>query len=194
MKRLLRILLNTATTLSLVLCGGMVALWGRGFCAEDTVTLTWTTHNGSATKWKALSLNSKFGQLRFDYEDSDLALASAPFRSEPLPPHANWEDHAVPLWNASGFGYGAWRLPYSVPIEPPWPIPNYESRNRYLLLPVYLFVIVFAVLPAGAAIARRRARRHHRLGLCAVCGYDLRATPDRCPECGTITPTAKGKP
>ena len=38
--------------------------------------------------------------------------------------------------------------------------------------------------PVWRAVRMLRNRRRNRAGLCRVCGYDLRATPGRCPECG----------
>jgi hypothetical protein len=53
--------------------------------------------------------------------------------------------------------------------------------------PMWFVILLFALLPlvAGVRLARRR-RRARRLaaGCCIACGYDLRASPERCPECG----------
>jgi predicted RNA-binding Zn-ribbon protein involved in translation (DUF1610 family) len=43
---------------------------------------------------------------------------------------------------------------------------------------------LFGTLPLVRLLAARRFRP--AIGHCTACNYDLRATPDRCPECGTI--------
>lgn len=67
---------------------------------------------------------------------------------------------------------------------------NVGSSRYYIGLPYWLLISATGLLPAIylATTFRRRllARRRIAAGLCPTCGYDLRATPTRCPECGTI--------
>ena len=64
-------------------------------------------------------------------------------------------------------------------------------RGHYVVAPYWALAILSGVaFLAGAGIAWRRRRLRRRLGsgLCPSCGYDLRATPGQCPECGRPAP------
>lgn len=52
-------------------------------------------------------------------------------------------------------------------------------------LPVWPVALVLLTPSIGWAALALRQRRRRMRNQCPACGYDLRATPDRCPECGT---------
>jgi hypothetical protein len=66
-----------------------------------------------------------------------------------------------------------------------WAGVHYREVN-FNLRPIVAGLLVIAIFPFfRGMIARSRA---FPKGHCRVCGYDMRATPDQCPECGTIPP------
>ena len=67
-----------------------------------------------------------------------------------------------------------------------------RDRERDVIFPLWFVALALAVPAARWACGawrRTRGARRERLGLCAACGYDLRASHERCPECGVAIPT-----
>jgi hypothetical protein len=65
-----------------------------------------------------------------------------------------------------------------------------SAKDWAILAPDWVIVLLSLPLPAIAYIRRRQRRTREIVGQCIQCGYDLRATPERCPECGTVPPVA----
>lgn len=58
-----------------------------------------------------------------------------------------------------------------------------------VLLPAWLVAAIYAAAPVVMAVQslrHRRIRQRAESGLCVNCGYDLRASAGRCPECGGV--------
>ena len=97
---------------------------------------------------------------------------------------------AVPYYDGAkgmlGFRYCFLDEPFNYDVythETPPPLA--EAVKLHEIVIPYWALIVFSLVPAG--LLSRRCLivwRRTRAGLCPQCGYDLRATKERCPECG----------
>ena len=163
-----RRLLNLLTALSLLLCVAVTVLWVRSYWRADEVRWegagTWAGVNSSRGRLMAYhatavvpgGLSRGNGEVRYDSRTAGEAYLGAWL---PLRP------------NQLGFGFQSGTAA--------------GARLYYALAPAWVVVLSAAVPAVVAWRTRRRRRRHERRNLCRRCGYDLRATPDRCPECGT---------
>jgi hypothetical protein len=109
----------------------------------------------------------------------------------------------VPLDFAGGVQYGEQSRWWPLSFRPvPWrPVMSMRTtyggsiRNpdgKYVeigmssdVLAVSHWLLALLFLAAAAPGVARRVASRRRAGACLRCGYDLRATPGRCPECGT---------
>jgi hypothetical protein len=170
--------LNVTTVLSLLLCLGTAALWARSYREAQYV--------GRSAPDGWVGALSVAGLLRFERGGYAADKPGWKYDHYPAPAGGLWHevtsrDRHGGRFRDAGFAYA--RIDYTG---------DGRQVRRAVYLPHWAPLAAFAAIPAvrGWRAVRRRRRFRRAAGCCATCGYDLRATPVRCPECGTI-PSAK---
>ena len=175
-----RRLLNLLTAMSLVLWAAVCVLWVRSYWSRDAIMVTWPSGRAIV---ESVPGRASFGlSLGGDWSGERGVV----FRRYPFQPEANRplidvyaaSPDRYELWEWCSFAY-LWASAYPDNDERTW---------RLLVLPWWALMLILAVFPVAWIRRWRRDRMHRGDDCCASCGYDLRATPGRCPECGTLNP------
>jgi hypothetical protein len=188
-----RRLLNLSTVLSLLLCVALAALWVRSYWRCDSIG--WARNNlGDPHTNESILVEDVYAAFEcgkatlrwWRYESSEWtgSVNEPGFRAESRPCRRYGSDFSA----ESDFGCWLHRSIAGVQLHAASVNEPDAFRSRFHVwrvgIPLWLLVAATAVAPGWRALAHIRRRRLKGSGFCRHCGYDLRATPDRCPECG----------
>ena len=169
MKRFRRILFNTLTVISLLLALATAGLWVRSRSEINSIAsvrVFENSHGEMAEHELAVSLEPGTVQI---YGSSRLSLTDI------REPGVFWTHERI-VFRETGY------RPSSTRWIPRY-FENFDGSTQFLFIPLWLPFTAFLVLPATRAFTAHR-RRQRGPGHCPACGYDMRANPARCSECG----------
>lgn len=176
MKLAMRITIEFLTAAATVCFLAIVVLWVRSYFYNEE--LHWFGER------RELSLRSNRGG--FDgYRVWAKSLNSTPtkftfFRSRAK---ANLDERVTVLKRDSNMSYFGPHLGFAFFRDSN---PGYAELFVEVMIPWWFPALLAGGLPAIRLWRWRKRRLAQKPGCCAGCGYDMRATPGRCPECGRV--------
>ena len=199
LKRRLR---NLLTVLSLLLSVAAGALWVRSHYRSHNIIWSVRVHSGDWRHWEmtdaGVALRPGVLLIGRVSEWAGSAAESPPAWRRSRPRYNGSGTMAAAQLAPSRLGFG-----WARDVSSPSANPRRPGRRATLLCVPWWSLLLAASTPAlhrllpglyrqvRLTVRFARARHAARLGMCAKCGYDLRATSDRCPECGS-TPARAG--
>jgi len=171
-RRLFRWLFTLAAAVSLVLFLATAVMWVRSYFVLDD--LLYASDRGGSGSYYSYRLSSIDGCLRVGWSRRPYLSAGEPgfYGGVSLPPRQPWMSPLQP----GGCSFAKFYFLYRDL--------DVNGQHTDVALPYWFLAVILIIFPIW-----RLVRRTPRGGCCAKCGYDLRATPERCPECG-IAPAA----
>jgi hypothetical protein len=178
------LLCNLLAGLSLIMLLALAGDWVRSLRTVDEVEDAVSWNSSAKMNGTAIGLGSWNGHIEFILRYSrhgTIPVQPQGYRWTHYPSARYAAPQDNPTWSFCGI-YAAESLSFFnvalIDINKP------DAVTKYFGVPDWL-IAGFLMLPPFLWLhGFLKRRRQHRLGHCAKCGYDLRATPDRCPECG----------
>jgi hypothetical protein len=169
-----RRLLNLLAVISLFSSVAIAMLYALSFARYDSLYVQWwNPKDGEMNLLGGIIANGRIFLIHEYYPSlkpkTPAAIAKLGWHNQVGRP----KDYKSMVTDDAGPGFGWWRIMRSHNLTRMW-------------IRLWPLIPLTAALPCIGFWRFRNRRRQIKLGLCRNCGYDLRATPDRCPECGTI--------
>jgi len=185
MKRARRTIIRLLIGMSLIFCVAAAVLWVRSNRVADRIE--WTPHQpGSGVVGTIVKFSSCGGAMDFEVHTLcvdapvDPATVRDKWEYRQTAPGFTWETEPPWITRLSWFDF-FWLDDRGVRDDP-----RLSDHKFFVATPYWAIIALSLLLPTGWAALHLWKRKRHPEGHCRKCGYDLRATPDRCPECGAV--------